>query len=37
MGCFNFGSTIVMICEVDKDAKILVEEGEKVRYGQTII
>jgi phosphatidylserine decarboxylase len=24
MGCFNFGSTIVMICEVDKEAKILV-------------
>ena len=37
MGCFNFGSTIVMLCEVNKEATILVSEGETVRYGQTII
>jgi hypothetical protein len=33
MGLFNFGSTVVMIAEVRNDAKVLVENGDKVRYG----
>jgi hypothetical protein len=33
MGFFNFGSTIVMLVEVSKEAKILIRPGDTVRYG----
>ncbi len=35
-GCFEMGSTIVIISEKDMFEEILVKAGEKVQYGQTI-
>jgi phosphatidylserine decarboxylase len=35
-GCFEMGSTIVVLSEKEMFSKILVSEGDNVRYGQTI-
>jgi phosphatidylserine decarboxylase len=35
-GCFEMGSTIVIISEKDMFKEILVKAGDKVKFGQTI-
>jgi|LauGreDrversion4_2_1035121.scaffolds.fasta_scaffold646492_1 hypothetical protein len=36
IGCFNFGSTIVLIFSIDKEVDFKVNVGDKVKIGQQL-